>query len=129
MPGNVQQANPSTVLPYSLCSAFSETRQLATRLSGPYSDGRDQRAALATTSRKLWRLGKRLTLPEWTALRNFFLARKGSVEPFWFYPVKAEHDPTGISSIGRFTVRFEGALSETYSMSRSDVGLRLVEIA
>jgi hypothetical protein len=129
VPANLQLAQPSTVLPYSLSATFSERRSFPIIENDPYADGRTQRTYQALISRKAWSFGKRLAYTEWLVLRDFFRARKGMTQPFYFYPNQADHDPTGVSIIGRFAVRFEGALSETYNVGRHGIELALVEIA
>jgi hypothetical protein len=129
VPASLQVAQPATVLPHSLCSAFSEQRSFPIVANEPYVDRRTQRSFQANISRKAWSLGKRLAYTEWLALRDFFRARKGMTQPFYFYPNNADHDPTGTSVTGQFTVRFQGALSETYNVGRHGIELALVEIA
>lgn len=127
MPGSVQVAAPTTVLPRSLCSAFVESREFPLRESGPYTDGRSQRYPVATVSRREWDLSKFLTFAEWTALETFYLATKAS--PFYWYPVDADFDADGSSTTGRVTVCFEGSLSRTYALGRQGASLKLVEIS
>ncbi len=132
MPGNVQYASPSTVLPLSLSTAFTETREYPI-LQNSYALGENQRSVLASSSRKQFRLGKRLTPSQLVTLRAFYEARKGSHEPFYFYhpyetSPKFSHDPSGVETAGRYTVRFEGAWEQQNRMGRSDVQLTLVEL-
>lgn len=47
MPGNVEIAAPSGVMPYSLCTAFSEAREYV-QLQASYHDGTVERSQLAT---------------------------------------------------------------------------------
>jgi hypothetical protein len=129
VPANLQPAQPSTVLPYSLSASFTERHSFPSIENDPYADGRTQRTYQALISRKAWSLAKRLPWTDWIELRDFYQARKGMTQPFYFYPNKADHDPTGASIIGRFTVRFEGALSETYNVGRHGIELALIEIA
>lgn len=84
MPGSVQNAAPSTVLPQSLSRAFAHDRAYPV-IENEYGNGEFQRSALATTSRKQWRLAKRLAPAQLAALRDFYDARKGPTEPFYFY--------------------------------------------
>ena len=51
MPGNIQNAIPSGVMPYALCTAFSESREYA-QLQAQYHDGTMERSQLAQTSRR-----------------------------------------------------------------------------
>lgn len=128
MPGNVAVAAPATVFPNHLCAAFSETRAWPIRESGGYTDGRYQTEAQADYSRKTWEIGKRLTFAEWSTLLTFFEARKGSQQPFYWYPLDADYDPSGVDTDGRYVVRFDGTLSRTYQRGRQESSLRLVEI-
>src|SRR5437867_2509997 len=110
MPGSVQNAAPATVLPNSLCRAFAHAREYPI-IENDYRNGESQRAVLATTSRKRWRLAKRLTPTLLQTLRDFYDARNGPTEPFYFYDPyetspKFSHDPTGAAITGRYTVRF-----------------------
>jgi hypothetical protein len=86
MPGSVALAVPATVLPHNLCKAFSASREYAVA-ANQYKNGESQRAVLVATSRKSWVQSRRLTPAELTALRNFYLARNGSTEAFYFYDV------------------------------------------
>lgn len=84
---------------------------------------------MATTVRRSWEIGRRLTFTEWTALLAFFEARLGSLEPFFFYPLLAHYDPTGQSATGRFVVRFADSLSRTLLAGRNEIRFRLIEVA
>jgi phage-related protein len=128
MPGNVAAAAPATVLPVTLSCAFSEGREFPMVESGPYPDGASQRRKDAAYSRKSWSVTRRLTAGEWTTLIAFWNARKGSLEPFYYYPDAADHDPTGASATGRAIVRFDAALSRAMMLARSQSEVRLVQI-
>ena len=59
---------------------------------------------------------------------------KGPQEPFYFYDPwdtspKFSHDPTGVATAGRYTVRFEGYWEQMVGMARGDAGISLVELA
>jgi phage-related protein len=132
MPGSVENAAPTTVLPESLCRAFSHSRAYPI-IENEYRNGESQRSALATTSRKKWTLRKRLTPTQLQALRNFYDARNGTHEPFYFYdPYDANprfsYDPTGAAATGRYTVRFNTEWNQQVSPGRSDVDVELIEI-
>jgi hypothetical protein len=89
---------------------------------------------LTTNSRKRWRLAKRLTPAQLEVLRDFYEARNGPAEPFYFYDPyetdpKFSYDPTGQATEGRYTVRFEGGWSQSVGLGRSEVEIELVELA
>ena len=133
MPGSVQNAAPLTVLPASLSRAFVHEREYPA-LDNEYRNGESQRSVQATNSRKRWRLAKRLTPAQLAVLRDFYDARKGSTEPFYFYDPyetspKFSHDPTGQAVAGRYTVRFVSEWSQAASLGRTDVTFELVEVA
>ncbi|HWP83969.1 MAG TPA: hypothetical protein VNN17_02160 [Terriglobia bacterium] len=133
MPGFVQNAVPITVLPQSLSRAFAHAREYIV-LENEYRNGESQRSRLVNTSRKRWRLAKRLTPALLQQLRDFYDARKGPEEPFYFYDPwdtapKFSHDPAGTATTGRYTVRFEGPWEQMVGMGRADAEIALVELA
>ena len=133
MPGSVQNAAPLTVLPQSLCRAFVHAREYALR-ENEYRNGESHRSLLVSTSRKHWRLRKRLTPALLQQLRDFYDARSGAQEPFYFYDPwetspKFSYDPTGAATLGRHTVRFDGAWEQSVALGRADVEISLVELA
>ena len=133
MPGSVQNAAPLTVLPASLSHAFTHEREYPV-LDNEYRNGESQRSVQAANSRKRWKLAKRLTPTQLAALRDFYDARKGPTEPFYFYDPwetvpKFSYDPTGQATQGRYTVRFAGAWKQSASLSRIDLSLELIELA
>jgi hypothetical protein len=133
MPGSVENATPLTVLPASLSRAFVHEREYPV-LDNEYSNGESQRSVQATNSRKRWRLVKRLTPSQLVTLRDFYDARRGPTEPFYFYDpyetsLKFSHDPTGQAVAGRYTVRFHGEWNQSVGLGRSDVSIELVELA
>lgn len=133
MPGNVAAAAPSTVLPKSLCLAFSQAREWPT-VQNDYPSGENQRSVQTTVPRRSWSLSKRLAPADAGALLSFFIARKNGLEPFFFYDFSEgstlfNYDATGVSSIGRFTVRFNGEFRMSLGIARCDASFRLVEVA
>jgi len=130
MPGNLQQAAPNGVMPYALCTAFSESREYA-QLQTQYHDGAIQRSQLAQTSRRTFSLSQRLTAALAIALKAFWDTQQGGASPFVFYNlIEGAYDPTGNSTQGRYTVRFQGSWSQNTGLARTDVPqLQLVEIA
>lgn len=133
MPGSVSNAAPVYVLPWSLCRAFGHSREYPV-IENEYRGGESQRENLASTSRKRWTLTRRLTPTALDTLRDFFDARKGGTEPFYFYDPwdaspKFSYDPTGIATTGRYTVRFDCPWNQSSFPARSDVRISLVELA
>lgn len=132
MPGSIVNAEPSAVMPWSLCKAFVHSREFPA-IENEYRGGESQRSRLADTSRKSWRLAKRLTSADLAALRSFFAARSGPHEPFFFYDPwetspKFSYDPEGEATAGRYTVRFEGGWSQACSLSRKEASIALIEL-
>ncbi len=133
MPGSVQHAAPATVLPPTLCVAFARAQEYPA-IENEYRNGESQRSVQANNSRKRWRLAKRLTPGQLQTLRDFYTARNGPVEPFYFYDPyetnpKFSWDPTGTATTGRYTVRFDCEWSQSSMPGRSDVSIELVELA
>jgi len=133
MPGSVANAVPSTVLPWSLSRAFVRSQEYPV-IANDYAGGESQRSVAASNSRKRWRLAKRLAPAQLQALRDFYDARKGAQEPFYFYDPwetnpKFSYDPTGQATQGRYTVRFEGAWEQSAGIGLIEVSLELIELA
>lgn len=133
MPGSVANAAPITVMPNSLSRAFVHTREYPV-IDKEYRNGESQRSVEAFISRKKWTLTKRLTQAQLTALRTFYDARHGALEPFYFYDPyetnpKFSYDPTGAAVTGRYTVRFNSDWSQSVNPGRSDVQIELIELA
>jgi len=120
MPGSVQNAAPVAVLPVTLSRAFVHEREYAV-LDNEYRNGESQRSMLASTSRKRWKLAKRLTPSQIAELRSFYEARKGATEAFFFYdPYDTAH--------GRYAVRFDSSWEQTASPGRIDTEIALIEV-
>lgn len=133
MPGSIQSAVPATVLPHFLSRSFTRVQEYPV-LENEYRNGESQRSVQANNSRKQWRLAKRLTPTQLDALRSFYDARDGSVEPFYFYdPYETEpkftSDPTGVATTGRYTVRFDCDWNQSCGPGRADVHIELIELA
>jgi hypothetical protein len=133
MPGSVANAAPSTVLPQSLSTAFEHSREYPL-IQNEYRNGEWQRSLSANTSRKRWRLAKRLPPALLQSLRDFYTARNGPTEPFYFYdPYEASpkftSDPTGQATAGRYTVRFMGEWQQSSGPGRSDCQIELIDLA
>jgi hypothetical protein len=138
MPGNIAIAAPSGVMPATLCIAFTELREYA-QLQNQYHDGTVQRTQLAQTSRRMFRLSKRLSAAVLSALYSFWVSQKGGLTPFAFYnpfevtsgqQIGSNYDPTGNSTQGRVTVVFRGPWAQATDIARTNVqSLELVEVA
>ena len=133
MPGSVQNAAPLTVMPASLSRSFVHERAYPV-VESEYRNGESQRSVQAANSRKHWRLAKRLPPTQLGSLRDFYDARKGPTEPFYFYDPyetnpKFSTDPSGQAVAGRYTVRFAGDWSQSVDLSRADLSIELVELA
>lgn len=133
MPGSVQNAAPLTVMPPCLSRAFVHEREYPV-LDNEYRQGESQQSIQASNSRKRWRVTKRLAPVALAALRDFFNARRGPTEPFYFYDPyettpKFAHDPTGQATAGRYTVRFANPWSESVMLGRADLAIELIELA
>ncbi|MCS6954430.1 MAG: hypothetical protein NZM33_16415 [Bryobacteraceae bacterium] len=133
MPGSVQNAAPLKVMPASLSRSFAHERAYPV-VESEYRNGESQRSVQATNSRKRWRLAKRLTPAQLSALHDFYDARKGPAEPFYFYdPYEASpkfsHDSTGQAVAGRYTVCFASPWEQSASLARVDLTLELIELA
>jgi hypothetical protein len=131
MPGSVANAAPATVMPLSLCKAFSHSREYVV-LENEYKNGESQRSHATATSRKSWRTSRRLAPTLLATFRDHFDARGGSHEPFYFYdPYDSifTYDPTGVQVLGRYTVRYAGTWEQMAGMGRADVEIDLIEIA
>ena len=120
MPGPIQNAAPTTVLPNSLSRAFVHEREYPV-IDNEYRNGESQGSVQASNS-------------QLAALRDFYDARQGPTEPFYFYDPyetspKFSHDPTGQATAGRYTVRFNGEWNQSTGLGRSDVSIELVELA
>ena len=130
MPGNLAAAVPSGVMPYSLCTAFSESREYV-ELQATYHDGTTDRSRLATTSRRTFTMTKKLTATAAAALKTFWDGQGGGLIPFLFYNlIEGPYDGTGAATLGRYTVVFRGNWSQATGLLRTDVPqLELVEVA
>lgn len=134
MPLNLAAAAPATVLPAALASAYERTDSYEVRIS-EYPSGESQRDVAASSLRRTWSLARSLRPAAYAALLAFYAARKGSLEPFFFYdPFDTapfgSHDATGVATTGRYTVRFAGSLTATFGApGRPEGRFGLVEVA
>jgi hypothetical protein len=68
------------------------------------------------------------------ALRDFYDACNGPTDAFYFYDPyetspKFSHDPTGVATTGRYTVRFNSEWNQSCEPGRASVNLELIEVA
>lgn len=117
------------VLPFALAAAFTEVVMWPVVASDRYRDGRMQVRSDAALPRRSWAITRLLPYADWLVLRDFWEDRLGPMRPLYFYPRRVEHDPTGVSLVGRFRVRFDGSLSHEYRLGRWPASFRLIEIS
>jgi phage-related protein len=131
MPGNVAAASVSETLPWSLCKTFGHSRAWLIR-ANDYRNGESQRLPMVQTSRKQWQIVKRLTPTELDTLRDFYDARGGPHEPFYFYDpweTDPKFDSTPSGGSGRYVVRFDSPWDQFVEAARAEVSISLVELA
>src|SRR5689334_12950157 len=139
MPGSgggasVVAANPTTVMPFSLCRAFRRSQSWAVE-ANHYQNGELQTRSLVSTSRKRWNLEKHLVAADVGELRAFYLSQGGGLIEFTFYDVYEtdplfNYDETGTDVDGRYAVRFDGPWDQALVMGlMADVQLVLVEVS
>ena len=131
MPGNVAAASPVGVLPRIVASAYTEELRIES-VSNSYPDGSSERQALALNPRRFFHITEPLTNAQWTSLWTFYKAHVGV--PFYMYNPREtvppfSYDASGGSTIGRYTVVFDSAWSETSGLPRAQVGFSLREVA
>lgn len=136
MPGSVNNATPTDVLPFRSARRFSASRVREVERA-VYADGRTETAVRFGTSRKAWELDVRLTADELDALRDFYAAN--AHKAFLFYDAAERerlgetplYDETGAApGPGKYTVRFDagGGWRQEYEVGRGNAALRLVEV-
>jgi hypothetical protein len=130
MPGNVAAAAPVEVMPRVLCAGFERSQQWSLLANG-YANGEHEAASGLTNSRRTWSLQPRLTPTQVSAVRAFYEDRRGPLEPFYFYDAFESgfiHDPTGVETAGRYTVRFAAEWQHTTQLGRMTAAIALIEI-
>jgi hypothetical protein len=122
-------------MPQTLCTAFSEARAYE-QLRNLYHDGTPQAGQFAQTSRRTFKLTRRLSAAQAAILRSFYENVGGGWKPFWFYnpyeglPVGSNYDATGANGTGRVVVAFRSNWTQTTGLCRTDVAeLELVELS
>jgi hypothetical protein len=132
MPGTITPANPTEVMPATLCAAFTEELRIES-FQNTYQDGSSDRVALALHPRRFFRMTRKVKASEYTTLYTFYKAHL--IIPFWFYNLvetvpKFTWDQTGQAPDGRYAVVFDGSWSDQVILgTRSQVSLGLREVA
>lgn len=131
MPGYLGQPAPVGVFPFSLSTKFTASRTYEARVS-EYHDGTTDRGLMVDSSRKSWRMSKRLSAADAQTLRAWWDAHQA--DAFYFYDFREtvplfSYDETGVATAGRYIVRFNSDWSQSIDMVRSNVDVELVEIA
>ena len=137
MPGNILAAVPNGVMPFALCTAFTESREYA-QLQNQYRDGTIHRGQLAQTSRRTFRPSMRLDASLLATLYSFVESQNFGATPFLFYnpfdvlagqQIGSNYDATGNNTQGRVTVVMRGNWSQLTDICRSNInGVELVEV-
>lgn len=137
MPGSVDNAAPTTVLPRLDGFRIMREREWSVR-ANEYLDGRAQVAKDFATSRKRLSCSCRLTASVLTAMREFYEARRGPLEPFIVYDMRERaeegltplYDDTGVAAgAGKYTVRFlNSTWDQAIRVSRGEVTFAVVEV-
>lgn len=121
-------------MPHSLSRLFEHSRDYAVRANEGYALGESQRRAITATSRKSWRLSKRLTPDEYDDLLTFYESVGGPMVPVLFYDGSERTpiwswDATGVSTTGRYTVVFRSKWNAEFGWPRHNVEIELMEVA
>lgn len=128
MPGNVPLATPSGVMPFALCKAYSQSLAYDA-IQNRYNGGEVQSSASVDAPRRTWKLTQRLAPNAADSLLSFYLAHPGA---FWFYDTGRSdvvYDSTATATTGRYPVRFDGSLSLTNDLGRSDAQFSLIQLS
>lgn len=136
LPSNVGNAAPATVLPRFLCSRFTLVREWASVENEYIGDGSRQTRSLPAggtpAPRRSWQLTAHIPPAELAALREFLAARR-FLEAFYFYDGSVTsprwlHDPSGLTTTGRFTVVARGGWSQSMEIARGSADVVLEEV-
>lgn len=128
MPGNVDTATASIVMPLFLCSSFLRSEVWKAH-QNIYANGEHEAASLVTNSRRAWDLTIPLAAAPLAALRDFFDSRNGQQLPFWFYDLhEGVYDATGVLANGRYVVRFASPWQHLRQLGRQPATIALIEL-
>lgn len=84
MPGNIAYEAPTLVFPQTLSTAFAGIRSY-TQLRADYHDGSFQAKLLGQSSRRIFKLAKKLNATQLGTLRAFWDSVGGPLNSFFFY--------------------------------------------
>lgn len=118
MPGNVGNAAPSATLPAGLCALFTRKEDYPV-MRNEFASGDSVRGLLGSSTRNGWQQTRRGVPVETEALRDFYEARSGPLEAFYFV------DEFGVTK----TVRFATEWSQVLRLGRGEVSFELVQLA
>ena len=118
MPGSVENAAPIHTLPAGLAVMFSRGENYPV-LRNVFPSGDSVRGLLGYSTRSSWQQTRRGTPTETEALRDFFVARQGPLEPFYFV------DEFGVTK----TVRFVNEFNQVLRLGRGEVSFELIQLA
>ena len=128
MPGTLAYAAPTAVFPGGLYTAISQNNEWPNQAVA-YPDGNQQVRTDGANGRHSWTVSQRRTYVQFMAFKAFWAAMRGPLVPFYFYADPKYYDASGVSTAGRYTVRFDGEMAASYDMPRWSVQLRIIEIA
>ena len=133
MPAVLKPAAASVVMPKGLSMAFQEVLYLDADID-EYADGRSTRRVLAVNARRSFVTTRPLTDAKLAELRTFYLTVARYGKPFYMYNLRetappGSWDSTGASTVGRYTVVWEGGWQESLNLSRHQVSFKLREVA
>lgn len=129
MPGNVQTATVSGVLPWAACSSMRRTETLEWR-SNELSGGERVVALESPEPRRRWEMSRDADQSELNAMITFY--RNHRAAAFYFYDVAdtvgCSYDATGNSATGRFKCVFAGPLDVVRTMGAPEMRLVIEEV-
>ena len=106
------------------------------QLQSQYHDGTTHRRQLAQTSRRTFKLAKRLASSDLATLKAFYDQQQGGMTPFFFYnpwdgtPTGSNYDASGKSKAGRCTVVFRAGWLQMTGLVHTNIPqLELIEVA
>lgn len=135
MPGSLQLAQPTAVLPAALSRSFVLTTAYP-YLSNSYQDGSVEIGLITdgvnpARPMRSWQISRRLTTAALVTLKTFWeVTVLGGLRPFYFYDpyevapgqqIGSNYDATGFSTQGRMIVVFKGNWQHAVTLGRCDV--------